>query len=470
MAALVVLATLVASATVGLRRLSSRHLVLLGGGVGLLLLVQEPALGLIAMTALSFTLPLEIGTGTEVALTPPVFLVPALAAAWFLNGMWNRSLRLPKSRTTLPLLLFVGSGLLSLAAGTAYWDPLVPRATNLVLVQLAQWAIFALSAAIFWLTSDLGARGRWLQVATFTFLVLGSVVVVSWYVHPLWSILDWARLANGGMFWAWLAALATGQLMFNRKLGTAVRLWLLALLLAAAYVVWFQMSEWVSGWGPFMAAVLTVVWLWLWKRNRMAGLAIALLLIALPVLLYPVFFEHAGGQAEFQTSWGGRQVLYKAVLDLVKEHPVLGLGPAAYRHYAFTHQLSLGTGRALYLRPNVSSHNNYIDIYAQMGLLGVGWFLWFLTEVALVGWRLVPRFQGGFAEGYVCGALGGLVGTLVAMMLVDWFLPYVYNVGFRGFRTSALAWMFLGGLVALEQRSRGAGTGERRGEGEEESG
>ena len=59
-------------------------------------------------------------------------------------------------------------------------------------------------------------------------------------------------------------------------------------------------------------------------------------------------------------------------------------------------------------------------------------------------------FGGGFEDGYVHGALGGLVGSLVAMMLVDWFLPYVYNVSFRGFRTSALAWMFLGGLVALE--------------------
>jgi len=39
-------------------------------------------------------------------------------------------------------------------------------------------------------------------------------------------------------------------------------------------------------------------------------------------------------------------------------------------------------------------------------------------------------------------------------MLADWFLPFVYNIGFAGFRTSALAWMFLGGLVALGAASR----------------
>jgi hypothetical protein len=30
--------------------------------------------------------------------------------------------------------------MLSFLAGTAYWDPAVPRAGNLVLLQLAQWA------------------------------------------------------------------------------------------------------------------------------------------------------------------------------------------------------------------------------------------------------------------------------------------------------------------------------------------
>ena len=67
-----------------------------------------------------------------------------------------------------------------------------------------------------------------------------------------------------------------------------------------------------------------------------------------------------------------------------------------------------------------------------------------------MGWRLKDRFPGDFADGYVNGTLGGLAGSLVAMMLVDWFLPYVYNTGFDAFRTSALAWMFLGGLMALE--------------------
>jgi hypothetical protein len=38
--------------------------------------------------------------------------------------------------------------------------------------------------------------------------------------------------------------------------------------------------------------------------------------------------------------------------------------------------------------------------------------------------------------------------------LADWVLPFFYNIGLTGFRTSMLAWLFLGGLVSLEQMSR----------------
>jgi len=453
---LAIIAALLLAAFFG-GRPSARYLLLGVGVLGTLLLLQHPGLGLVALAALSFTLPLSIGTGSAVELTAPVLLIPVVVLAWLVDGLRRGALRLPRSRTVLPLLLFVGSGLLALLAGRATWDPLVPQPGNLLLVQLGQWGIFALSAAIFLLTGDLGARGRWLQMATWVFLGLASIVVLEFYLPPLRRALGWSSPAKASrsMFWVWLAALATGQLLFNRHLRPLARLGLLVLLLAAAYPLWFRMNTWSSGWVPFTATILIVAWLWVWKRHRAAALFLGLVLVVLVALLFPALFQHAGGERELERSWGGRVMLYQAVLDLVKDHPILGLGPAAYRHYGHVRWLGGAPGRALWLRPNISSHNNYIDIYAQMGLLGLGLFLWFLFEVGRLGWRLMPRFEGDFEEGYVYGALGGLAGTLVAMMLADWFLPFVYNTGFRGFRTSALAWMFLGGLVALAQNGTG---------------
>ncbi len=467
-------ATLGAAALLG-RWASSRFILLIGGAAGFLLLLHEPGLGLVALAALSFTVPFTFGTGTEVSLTPPVFLIAALAAAWLLAGLRRGELRLPASRPVLPLILLVVAGLVSLLAGRAVWDPRVPQPGNLLLVQLGQWGIFALSAAIFVLAADLGQRGRWLEVAVWTFLALGSVVILEFYLPPLRRLLGWSNplMASRSMFWTWLPALAAGQLLFNRHLRPLARLWLVALLAAGAFAVWFRLNDWVSGWAPYTVAALAALWLRIWQRNRAGSLVAAIFLLLLAALLYPLVFTHAGGQSELEISWGGRQLLYRAVLDVVEDHPLLGLGPAAYRYHAMTRWLSLGVGRALYLDPRVSSHNNYLDLYAQMGLLGLGLFVWFLVEVGRLGWRLADRFRptepsvgGDFREGYVQGVLAGLAGTLVSMMLADWFLPLVHNTGFPAFRTSALAWMFLGGLVALEQGANGRATaGEQRQEG-----
>ncbi len=131
------------------------------------------------------------------------------------------------------------------------------------------------------------------------------------------------------------------------------------------------------------------------------------------------------------------------ILEIVKVNPVLGLGFANYYWYTPLFQI-----RGWMVSFN--SHNNYVDIIAQTGLLGLAAFLWLFLEIGRVGWRLLNRVPEGFPKAYVYGALAGLVGTLVAAALGDWVLPFTYNIGMAGFRTGVLAWLFLGGLVALE--------------------
>lgn len=86
-----------------------------------------------------------------------------------------------------------------------------------------------------------------------------------------------------------------------------------------------------------------------------------------------------------------------------------------------------------------------------MGVLGLVCFIWLVWELGWLGWRLRTTVPTGFAQAYVYGALGGLAGMVVAGMLGDWVLPFFYNVGLNGFRSSMLGWLFLGGLVGVEQ-------------------
>jgi O-antigen ligase len=133
--------------------------------------------------------------------------------------------------------------------------------------------------------------------------------------------------------------------------------------------------------------------------------------------------------------------------QIIKINPILGLGFANYYWYTPLFPIR---GYAV----SFNSHNNYVDILAQTGLVGLFCVLWIFWEVGWLGWRLREHVPSGFARAYVYGALGGLAGMVVAGMLGDWVLPFFYNVGLNGFRSSMIGWLFLGGLVSLEQMVR----------------
>jgi hypothetical protein len=61
------------------------------------------------------------------------------------------------------------------------------------------------------------------------------------------------------------------------------------------------------------------------------------------------------------------------------------------------------------------------------------------------------KLPEGFAKGYSYGVFAGVFGSIMAAFLVDWLLPFAYNIGLDGVRASILPWIFFGGLVSIQQ-------------------
>jgi hypothetical protein len=418
-------------------------------GLGAVVIVLRPVVGLLALVLVALVGRVEFGTGTAVAVNLATLLVPALLGVWVLYMVLRRDIRIAPSRLNAPLGFFLLAGLLSLLIGTALWDPGVPRADNLIVVQIAQWAIFAFSAAVFWLTGGLIADEAWLRRLTFFFLgVAGTLAILRVLPGTMRRVQDVATFAlDRAPFWLLLAALASGQLVFNRHLSLRWRVFLIACLSAVIAYVFFWERATLSHWIGVAAATTVLVWL-RFPRLRVWAIALLVVLIA-SGLLGSTLYNFAGGEAEWDESGGSRLVLIQRVIEVTMHNPITGLGPAAYRSYA--KMTPLAYGKALWLEPWINSHNNYVDLFAHTGLLGLGIFLWFAVEVFALGLRLRSRFTTGFAAGYVNAMLAAWAGALVLMLFADWILPHVYNIGFPGFQASVLIWLFLGGLVSLEQ-------------------
>jgi O-antigen ligase len=306
--------------------------------------------------------------------------------------------------------------------------------------QIGGLSLLLLSICAFLLAAHRLPDLSWLQWTMFAFLVVGAIHV-------------WVRLIPGGvavstallgqdqlgsMFWVWFAALAFGQAVFNRDLPRGWR-FALAASVTACLCVGVSNKEWTSGWLPAVVAVVVTL---LVGAPRFApiillgggGLAVGLLPRVLAFII--------GDTNQYSIST--RLEAWRILSEIISANPILGLGFANYYWYTPLFPIM---GYAV----KFNSHNNYVDIVAQTGLAGLACFLWFAAACGLLGWRVCRRAAPGFSRAYAASALGGLVGTLIAGMLGDWIVPFVYNVGFAGFGASVLAWIFLGGLIGLDR-------------------
>ena len=401
------------------------------GAAGLWFIIRWPAVGLVALIITALLVPSPVLPG---GLNFAVLMLILLIGLWVLNMIVRKKIDLVSSRPIRPLIALLIVTLLSFGFGQLGWFSY--RAIAPLEAQVGGVMIFVLSIGAFLLTAH-QANLRWLQALTFLFIGLGALFVLGWIVPSVGSLTGsfFQRPATANsMFWTWLVAMSLGQALFNRKLDRRWRVVLALVTIMTLYVAYFKSGSWKSGYLPSFVAIGAIVGARSWR----AALVIALLSVV------PAIFLSSGAIASDEYSYSTRVDAFLIMWEIIKVSPILGFGPANYRFFTPLFPIR---GYAV----QFNSHNQYLDIVAQTGIVGLICFLWFGVEMMWLSLTLRNRAAEGFAQAYVYGAIGGVAGTFAAAMLADWVLPFVYNIGLAGMRGSMLAWIFLGGVVAIEQ-------------------
>jgi len=106
------------------------------------------------------------------------------------------------------------------------------------------------------------------------------------------------------------------------------------------------------------------------------------------------------GDVEAADTAAQRLTIWKAGLAMIEDRP-LGIGLGTYSHFSAEY----GTGSELH-HPDKNAHNEFVRIAAEMSVLGLVAFLWFLASVSFASWRcyvmgrdigLGPAGYAGFA-------------------------------------------------------------------------
>jgi hypothetical protein len=413
---------------------SQAQLLLLGisiGIAGVLLLLQHPTLGFFVVLLGGIFSSYYGESGVNVV----VFILAAMLVLWVLEMLVvKRRFEFVRSRVLLPAVILIFISLLAFGMGQIPWFLFAQQAP--MDAQLGGFAIFVLSAGALILAAHRFQDEKWLRRFLWSFIILGAIYIVGRSIR-LPSIDIWYNrgFAAGSMFWTWLVALALSQAVFNTQLKTSLRIGLGALVILTFYVAVVQSYDWKSGWLPPLVSMAVILGL-RFKR---------LLIISVPIAVMTVGILAVSLIGTDEYSWGTRVDAWLIVLEISKLNPLLGLGFSNY--YWYTPLFPIRGWSVSF-----NSHSQFVDLIAQTGIAGLIVFLWIFAEGAQLSWRLINKAPAGFAQSYSYGALAGIAGTLVAAFLVDWVLPFVYNIGFTGFRASILPWIFIGGLIALEQK------------------
>lgn len=391
-----------------------------------------------ALIAVSTLFSVDLDQPFGVTINAALLIAALACGAWLLPVLvLRRRSDFELSGVTIAAIAFVSIALVAFAAGQYPWfrtlgAPLPAQAAGLGLMLLSVGLFLAIGHQI--------SRIQHLKWLTWLFLFAGGIFCITQVVPGL-GFLD--RFSNsksvGSMFWIWLVAISFSQALFNKDLSRILRIALFGLAGLALFRGMFMAASWASGWLPPLLAMAAIF------LFRMPRTAVGLSLVAIPGSLFFIGQGLDLLMSGEQYSYISRLEALRTLWQLFEKSPLIGLGPANYYHYTPLYPI-------LGWYVNFSSHNNYIDLLMQTGILGLLAFAWLIIEITRIVLRTL-RFEalGGFTRAYLIGAVGGLTGALASGLLADWIIPFYYNIGLAGFRSSLLFWLFLGGVLALKR-------------------
>ncbi len=336
----------------------------------------------------------------------------ALIAAWLAVLIQRRRLRLrwPQTAYDLPLALFVVAALLSLVV-TQYPLLSVREMRALILEPIG----------FFWLLHVLPTSPRWAVIGFLSGAVVTAVAAIGQAplgiggtpAEGVLRVQAWYPSANHlalmlGRAWPFLLAAA---LAWQRWL------WLPALIVGVGLLLTFS----TGGWLGVVAATLVV--LALLGRRRLAlwvGALAAVALAAMSALaIYGALPERLN---PLRQTGGFRLDLWQSSLDMVRDHPLLGVGLDNFVY--LYQQFYLREGAAA--EPSLSHpHNWVLNFWLSLGILGLVAFVWLVVRFGRAtvrsdtrGW-LVAGAAGAMADMLVHGFIDNSY-FLVDLAFVFW--------------------------------------------------
>lgn len=390
-----------------------------------------------SILVISTVINLGVGTGTETQISFTLLIILFLLALWLVRlFIVDRSFSsVRESPLNWPVLAWSVAVVISMIWGSYYveepvrWmmnDRLMPRLMSTLVMIVSPFA--ALIVLNF--TRSIGQ----IRFFVWWFIIYGAAAAVVQLMASFGGIRPPIFLNLFGQLPSWVAILALGQFFYNDALSKPQRIALLGITGVWAFIQYGLGISWISGWFPLFMGVGIVVFL---SSRKMFILVV---LVGVVYLAMNMDFVESLLAEETAESGDTRLEAWNTTFEMISKHYLFGMGPVGYFFY-----LTVYIGGFFQL-----SHNTYVDMIAQTGIVGFVIYLWMWGSI---GWLTLKTYLIAPARGFRKGLATSLMAvwpvTMVVMLLGDWVIPFPYTQSLNGISYTIWPWLLVGITGAL---------------------
>jgi O-antigen ligase len=209
------------------------------------------------------------------------------------------------------------------------------------------------------------------------------------------------------------------------------------------------------------------------SKGRKKAIAIVLaIFIASPILLNSPSLVSQGENAPvaqrfsdsagLSDSNGFRKLMIALSLEMIADKPLTGIGAdnfgfQVHKYREIFAAKDPNSPLLAYAENEIPerAHNEYLQIAAELGIVGVTIFSWFLAGIAVMAWRSLTRIRHNPIVAF--GAIVGIFGFLAASLVTSYSFRLIQN-GFFFFFALSIAAKYLLANRKIEERSEAAST------------
>jgi hypothetical protein len=180
--------------------------------------------------------------------------------------------------------------------------------------------------------------------------------------------------------------------------------------------------------------------------SRSAALAVVLALVASMPFASKRLNPPKGTGRELPQAFSIRVEMAQRAGRMIASHPLFGVGVGAF----FERSAEYVTPASRKIAPRENAHNNFLQLLAELGIVGFVPFVWVLGAVA---WSVVRSWRAGRLPAAAVGGAAGL-----AAFFLTWLLGHPLLI----FEVATAFWLTLGAVASLAVTEGEAGRSERQ--------